>query len=224
MKPRDWALMWGCTRLAVKAGLSANAISVLSVVFAVLSATAMWATSFQASGSWWLLWLLAAAGIELRAFCNLLDGMVAVETRTASPTGELYNEVPDRLSDIVMLIGFGAAVGEPALGCGAACGAVAVAYVRAQAATAGAGQDYVGPMAKPTRMQLIAVACVFLAFAPTHWHSGFWGTFVEPHHQIVGAERNVFGLLLWIIIVGCGITFARRLFRAGVRLREKGTV
>jgi phosphatidylglycerophosphate synthase len=36
----------------------------------------------------------AMAGIQLRLLCNMLDGMVAVEHKMHSKTGELYNEVP----------------------------------------------------------------------------------------------------------------------------------
>jgi phosphatidylglycerophosphate synthase len=48
--------------------------------------------------------------------------MVAIEAGTASPVGELYNEVPDRVSDTATLIGAGYAVGgHPTLGYVAAC-------------------------------------------------------------------------------------------------------
>ena len=36
---------------------------------------------------------------------NLLDGLVAVEGGRRSPTGELFNEVPDRVSDVLVLAG-----------------------------------------------------------------------------------------------------------------------
>ena len=40
--------------------------------------------------------LLAAAGIQLRLLCNLLDGMLAVEEGFKSKTGDIYNDLPDR--------------------------------------------------------------------------------------------------------------------------------
>ncbi len=62
-----------------------------------------------------LTWLLAAALVQLRLLANMFDGMVAVETNTASPVGELFNEVPDRVSDAAILVGLGyAAGGTPA--------------------------------------------------------------------------------------------------------------
>ena len=64
-----------------------------------------------------VMFLLAVAGIVVRGMGNLLDGMVAVGSGKASPFGELFNEIPDRVSDIAILIGAGyAAGGNPTLG------------------------------------------------------------------------------------------------------------
>ncbi|MEM7625696.1 MAG: CDP-alcohol phosphatidyltransferase family protein [Planctomycetota bacterium] len=220
MPPREWAVMRGLTEVAVRLRLSANAVSVLSVVFASASGAALVLTT-QAHG--WTqrgLWLVGAAGIELRALCNLLDGMVAVRTGTASPVGELYNEVPDRLSDVAMLAGLGYAAGAPTLGWAAACAAVMVAYARAQAAVAGAGQDYGGPMSKPVRMQVVAVVCIACAFAPHAVDSPLW-FFVEDSAE----GRNVHGPgwvegILILLIAGCVTTTIARLVRASRRLRK----
>ena len=54
--------------------------------------------------------MAAAAGIQLRLLCNLLDGMLAVEEGLKSKTGDIYNEVPDRLADILILVGAGYSV------------------------------------------------------------------------------------------------------------------
>ena len=209
------------TGVAIKLRLSANAVSVLSVVFALGSAAAMVGTLYIEG---WLhrgLWLAGAIGIELRALCNLLDGMVAVRTGTASPVGELYNEVPDRLSDIAMLAGFGYAIGRPGLGWAAACAAVLVAYVRAQAAAAGAGQDYVGPMAKPVRMQLVAVGCLLQALIPYAWRPTFWGPVTNMIHGPVHAYSWLhLPFILWVILIGCLVTVIRRLMRASRSLKS----
>ena len=49
--------------------------------------------------------------IQLRLIANLLDGLVAVEGGKRTPTGELYNEAPDRIADTAVLVGAGYAVG-----------------------------------------------------------------------------------------------------------------
>ena len=84
--------------LLVRAGASANAISIGGVAAGTLAGIC-----FGLVGSWtnlaWLLWLLGAVLVQLRLLANMLDGMVAVGRGIASPVGELFNEVPDRVSD-----------------------------------------------------------------------------------------------------------------------------
>src|SRR5262245_56725983 len=48
-------------------------------------------------------YLIAALGILLRLLCNLMDGMVAIEGGLGSAAGEIYNDLPDRISDAVIL-------------------------------------------------------------------------------------------------------------------------
>ena len=45
------------------------------------------------------LWLVGGLLCQVRLLCNLFDGMVAIAQAKASAKGELYNEVPDRVSD-----------------------------------------------------------------------------------------------------------------------------
>src|SRR5438132_145918 len=75
---------------------------------------ALAATSFTAGIPQRTLWVIAAALVQFRLACNMLDGMVAVESGVASPVGELYNEIPDRISDAAALIGLGYAAGGSA--------------------------------------------------------------------------------------------------------------
>src|SRR5439155_1544730 len=84
------------------------------------------------------------AGIQLRLLCNLLDGMVAIEGGLQSKSGDVFNEVPDRVSDALILLGAGYATAPAlglawagALGSAAALLAVLTAYVRALGATVG---------------------------------------------------------------------------------------
>lgn len=56
------------------------------------------------------MWLVGAGLIVVRLLANMLDGMVAVETGISSAIGELYNEIPDRISDAAILAGAGFAV------------------------------------------------------------------------------------------------------------------
>src|SRR5271168_5335887 len=101
-------------------------------------------------------WLGAAVGCQLRLVANLLDGMVAIASGKASPVGELYNEIPDRVSDAVIFIGAGyAAGGDVVAGFLAACLAIMTAYIRAVGKAAGVTNLYLGPMAKQHRMLVV---------------------------------------------------------------------
>jgi phosphatidylglycerophosphate synthase len=155
-----------------------------------------------------LLFIAAAGLIFFRLLCNMLDGMVAVATGETSPVGELYNEIPDRISDAATLIGLGYAAGSsPRLGFLSALLAVFVAYVRAAARVAGAPQDYRGPMAKQQRMFTVIIASLFCGLAPAAW---------QPDIEIHGWSAPIAALL--IIIVGCVLTVLRRLSRASAVL------
>lgn len=70
----------------------------------VVGGLALGLTSVQYSP---LFWLIAALGAQLRLTANMLDGMVALASRRDSKVGELYNEIPDRVSDAAVSIGAG---------------------------------------------------------------------------------------------------------------------
>lgn len=150
------------------AGVSANAISIGGMLAALLAASCVAVTpyvdhSFTFRGAF----LAAALLIPLRLIANMLDGMVAVLSNTASPVGELFNEIPDRLSDATILIALGyAAGGTPWLGWLAALSAIITAYIRATGKNAGAMHCFAGPMAKPQRMWIVFAVCLLSAAWP----------------------------------------------------------
>ena len=189
------------SRLA-NAGWTPNQISVVGVCAALLAGIAFGLTSVVPG--WARLWFLfGAVLVQVRLLANMLDGMVAVETGQASPVGELYNEVPDRISDTLILVGLGyAAGGSVTLGWAAAVAAVFTAYVRAQAAVAGAPQEFCGPMAKPHRMFLITVAAIYCVVTPASW---------QPVTE--GGYGIAAGCVL-VVFLGSVATAARRLVRS----------
>lgn len=156
-------------------------------------------------------WLVAAALIQLRLLANLLDGMVAIESGRASPVGELYNEVPDRVSDTATLVGAGYAVGgDIVLGYLAACAALFTAYVRTMGKAAGASQEYCGPMAKQQRMALLTLVALYCGLTPAHWQPT-WGD---------SGERGLATVALLLIALGSLLTAIRRLVRIAANLRR----
>lgn len=137
-----------------RSAITPDQISLLSVFFAAAGAALL---------AWWPTWLGlldAAVCVQLRLACNLLDGMVAVEGGKGSAVGKIWNELPDRLADVVLLVALGFACSAPWLGWLGAVLAVATAYVRAFGGSLGLAQDFRGPLAKPQRMAVLTAACV----------------------------------------------------------------
>lgn len=150
-------------RAAIDAGLGPNQISLLSILFASAGGLALMKPEWP-----WAL-ALAALCIQLRLLCNLLDGMVAVEGGRGTPTGPLWNEVPDRIADTLFLVAAGYGIGWTDLGWACALLAALTAYVRLLGGTLGLAQDFSGPQAKPHRMALLTLACLLGAFESWQW-------------------------------------------------------
>jgi phosphatidylglycerophosphate synthase len=99
--------------------------------------------------------LLAA----IRLVLNILDGSVARRTGAARPAGELWNELGDRVADVLFIGGlaFHPAV-DPRLALGAVIGALLATYAGIAARAAGGRRQYTGVMSKPGRIVILAVA------------------------------------------------------------------
>jgi phosphatidylglycerophosphate synthase len=186
-----------------RSGVSPNGISALSVVAAALGGVA-----FVAAGSGAIPgeagWVAAAAWIQVRLVCNLMDGMVAVEGGKKSATGELWNEIPDRIADPILLVCAGWAVGAPWLGALAAWAAVMTAYVRAVGAALTGRQDFCGPFAKQQRMACLTLAALLGAAEPL-WNG----------------NGQVMRWALALIAAGTLVTLVRRLLRLAAKLNEE---
>ena len=198
-----WASV--CARACVKAGLSPNTISVASIFFAAAAASLFLATTAATERQLPLFILAAALMIQGRLLCNLLDGMVAIERGKRTKSGEIFNELPDRISDPIILIGAGYCIGtEPLLGWLAAVLALLTAYVRALGVAAGASQQFCGPMAKPHRMAALTAASVIQAIL--HW---------------TNSSFSIMNYALGLISIGCVITLFRRTSRIVAELEAK---
>jgi phosphatidylglycerophosphate synthase len=209
IRARDRALSIRTAAWLAQRGASPNAISTAGMIAGILAGGAFAGTRLV---SWsWIGFLAAAALMQLRLLANMFDGMVALQTGRASPVGELYNEVPDRVSDTAILIGAGYALGGmPVLGYLAAIAALFTAYVRAQGKAAGAPQEFCGPMAKQQRMALLTAAAILAAILPRNW----W-----PQMSSY-PEQGIIALALLLIIIGGILTTLRRLGRIARSLRK----
>lgn len=190
----------------LKTGITPNTVSVLSIVAAGVAAFGFLISAQEGR----IFLLLAAFGIQARLLCNLLDGMLAVEGQRASKVGELFNEIPDRISDIIILVAAGYSYRAFSNGCSmdyawwATIGALCTAYIRVFGASVGAGHIFLGPMAKPHRMALLTACCL-----------------IEVALDLLGAWRPLIPTGLLIIAVGCVVTIIRRLHRIATYLKNK---
>ncbi len=180
-----------------RGGVSPNAISVVSIVFAVAGAAVLvWGKGPAAL-------IVTAACVQLRLLCNLLDGMVAVEGGRKTPVGVLYNEIPDRIADSLFIVALGCAVGQPVLGWYGALVAAMTAYIRVLGGALGFAQDFRGPLAKQHRMAVMTAGCVLGAIE-------------------LGVNHTLWSLLVaaWIIAVGATLTCVTRTLAIAKLLRS----
>ena len=189
------------------AKVTPNAVSLASIACAAGAAGALVLSGASAGGARAALLLAAAAAIQLRLLCNLLDGMLAVEEGLHTAAGVLFNEIPDRVADVLILVGAGYAVrnvpGGTTLGWIAAAAALFTAYVRQLGGALTGAQHFLGPMAKPHRMFTLTVAAGLAAI-----------------EAVAGSPARVIAVALAVIAAGSIVTAWRRLARIAAALEE----
>jgi phosphatidylglycerophosphate synthase len=157
----------GLARWLGCAGVRPDSVSIASVIFAVGAFGAFYLVPDVTPGIRTVVLLMAAATIQLRLLCNLLDGMFAVEEGFKTKTGDVYNDLPDRVADVLILVGAGYSIryvpGGSTLGWAAAVTAVFTAYVRLLGGSLGVTQHFIGPMAKQHRMFTLTIATLLSA-------------------------------------------------------------
>jgi phosphatidylglycerophosphate synthase len=176
-------------RWAVERELTPNQISQASIGLSALG-LGLYALSPLGPGiAQFLCLILAAATVQARLVCNLIDGMVAVEGGKGARDGPFWNEAPDRVSDLLLFAGAGLAAGQPTLGALAGCLAIATAYVRELGRAEGFPPDFSGPLAKPQRMAVLTAGTILAAFYASEW---------------------TLTVTLWIVVAGTAATIFRR--------------
>ena len=192
------------TRWCVRIGISADTISFASIV-AAAAAAVFFLKSLEHP------WLLVVAPLfcYLRLWCNLLDGMVALAAGSASRRGEILNELPDRVSDVLIFVG-AAHSGwmHPLLGYWAAIAALGAAYVGTLGEAVGGRREYGGIMSKPWRMVVLGLGA-WLTYALARCNEG--GPFL--------AHRSALDWACLTVIGGSLQTSAHRLGRTLRRLK-----
>ena len=208
LKTRQAAWAGALARLLVRSGVSPNAISITSVFFALGGAAALYFSASFHGTQRVLLLAMAVAGIQGRLLCNMLDGMVAIEGGRQTKSGEIFNDLPDRIADALIFIAAGYGARQHTfgieLGYIAAVLAVFTAYVRMLGGASGLKQSFTGPMAKQHRMATLTAACVL--------------SMVETRFLAAG---TVLWATLMIVNAGCIVTIWRRTARIARELESR---
>ena len=189
------------TALCVRFNIHPDAISYASVVAAALAAFCFWKSGLHP-------WLLFVAPLfcYLRLWFNMLDGMVALASGKASWRGEILNDLPDRVSDVLIFAGVAhSGWMNPFIGYWATIFALLTAYVGMFGQAVGVQREFTGVMSKPWRMVTLGV--------------GAWTTLALgslPIHRF-----TILDLTCLFVIIGCLQTMAVRLKRIMAALRAK---
>jgi phosphatidylglycerophosphate synthase len=196
-------------RVCVRLGIHPDAISYLSIVAAAGAAACFW----QAGSRPWLLFI-GPAFCYLRLWFNMLDGMVALAAGKASLRGEILNEVPDRISDVLIFVGLAhSGLCSPFSGYWAAILALFTAYIGMFGQAVGVQREFSGLMSKPWRMVTVHVgAWVAVGLV--------WFGSAAPAAQYGG--HTVLDWTCFVVIAGCIQTVTIRLTRILRALGTKG--
>ncbi len=197
LKVRSATLSKNIATWLSKKNITPNQISVSSLLFASCSAFCLFAMPHSSVQLQYLLLICAAAFIQCRLLCNLFDGMVAVEGGKGTISGELFNDIPDRIADPLIIIAAGYSITivpwASSLGWFSALLSIMTAYDRTLSVSIGAPVNFSGPMAKQHRMAIITIACLIGVIENYFWNHSY-----------------TMLISLFIIASGCIITAYRR--------------
>lgn len=140
-----------------KTNITPNQISIGGMIFAAIAGVCFALSGSSEGLTRIALLLLAVLCCQLCLLCNLFDGMVAIEADKHARDGPAWNEFPDRIADLTILVGCGIGAGDPVLGWAAACFAILTAYIRELGSANQMPADFTGPMAKQHRMAIITI-------------------------------------------------------------------
>ncbi len=193
-------------RLSVQFNIHPDAISYASIAASALAAACFWKASLHP----WLL-LIGPLFCYVRLWLNMLDGMVAMACGKASPRGEILNDLPDRVSDVLIFAGVAhSGLCNPVSGYWAAIFALLTAYVGISGQAVGARREFGGVMSKPWRMVILHAGA---------WAA--WGSFWLGDGWVRWGLLTILDWTCVVVILGCVQTIAVRLRRIMAALAAK---
>ena len=187
----------GAVDVAVRAGIHPDVFSYASIVAAGVAAILFWQSLRHPKYLH-----LGAAFAFLRLWLNMFDGMVAVAAGKASKKGEIINDLPDRVSDVLIFIGMahsGWCHRLPAYW--VAIMALLVAYVGLFGQAVGVQREFSGIMSKPWRIVVLSIGAIVTSIQ-VHRDAPYWFR-----------EWLLLDWACFLIIAGCVQTIIIRLIR-----------
>ncbi len=140
----------------------------------------------------------------------MLDGMVAIAAGKTSKKGEIVNEFPDRISDVLIFVSVAHSHSSCLMaGYWAAIGALFTAYIGVLSQAASAPRQFGGLMSKPWRMVVVSIAAFVIFVLP-----------IVNTQFIKQYDIGVFGIACWIVVIGCFQTTIHR-YRQAMRWLSK---
>lgn len=191
----------GAVRVAVRAKIHPDVFSYASIVCAAIAAWLFWQSRTHPRYI-----VLAIAFALLRLWLNMFDGMVALEAGKASRKGEIVNDLPDRISDVLIFAGIAhSGWCNTFYAYWVAIASVLVAYVGLFGQAVGVQREFSGVMAKPWRIVVLSIGALTTMFlvlnSRPYWFGGL----------------SVLDWTHFVILAGCAQTIIvrlRRIFRA----------
>lgn len=169
LKPRFQSLLRPLARALAAAGITANAITILTMLASCAIGAFLLVTDNQ---GWFLLlpfWML------IRMALNAIDGMLAREFGQQTALGAYLNELTDVVSDAALYLPF---VAVPPFGCGSIGAVIFLACLSEMAGAlgpmVGALRRYDGPMGKSDRAVVFGVLGLWLGLAHSLPPWVFW--------------------------------------------------
>lgn len=176
------------------AGADAAAVSRAGMALGILGGGAFMATGELNDAKW--LWLAAVLLCLGRLLTIQIAAVLQPRSLRETPEEAFYNELPERVSDAITLIGFGFAAGSNAwLGLAAALSAIFSAYIRSFAFTEQQSERSPGIVLMDRRQRLVVLAIASLPAIAG----------VADALPFAPAEAA-----LWIVVGGCLLTVVLR--------------
>ncbi|MEX2577863.1 MAG: hypothetical protein WD342_02300 [Verrucomicrobiales bacterium] len=176
-------------------GVSSEMVAITGMILGILAGLSFMGTSEEFHLE--VFWILGMVFCVLRIACIQVDSILQHPFAERSLEDVFFNELPERVSDAITLIGFGFAMdSSPWLGLAAALAAIFSAYVRSFGVSRGVGERSAarGPMTRVHRLALLSLTSILMAVGVST------GTYALTIPQVA----------LWVIILGCVATILVR--------------